>query len=668
VTTPAPVIQRLKTHQANARRMLTPGLKNPAGQQRSFSPVLDGFGGQKYTQIVQKMRFLNNERLGALSPEKTNLIGRELPARFSNPAGLLHVKPPSTPDGSSIWSSVEQVLPAAGTAGRQESAPEQPGTLRQGSVIQRIQNFPKPGQDIESFKKEVQSRALKPAAPVRKPPEPGDPSVRRYSRIEEITARETPPSAEPPADVQRQPEPVNEKPRGMAIRPPDQPAPVSEPPAPPLEARPPDQPAPVSEPPAPPLEARPPDQPAPVSEPPAPPLEARPSDQPVPASEPPIPPLELRSSVPPAPASEPTPPAPEARTSGQPPAQPTKVRPAPPPLPRALPAPKKASPLSERVLPKAKPTSRPETRQPVKPQAAPAPHAGLKSAPVPVPTSRPTAARPAQAVIQRQPDQPAPTRPADEPVSPPVDSVAPDLKQQQESEQTDQPLPLLPQETPIARLAPRQPEGPLQAHLAGRRKAPEQVRFIAPRMFKTETKVPVTPPVLSRQKARTAPRAASKPALKSLDLPPAPLPALSRQEAPAPPQASPAIEMPVARLSERAPAFAQPGGAQVLSAIQQSASPQALPQPTALAEPSQQQRAEVARPATRSAAGNVVQRLWDEHSPPSSATSSPSSGTSGDQDSDGQPDFDLDKLAEDVFPIVKRLIEIESERSSGYLR
>jgi hypothetical protein len=242
------------------------------------------------------------------------------------------------------------------------------------------------------------------------------------------------------------------------------------------------------------------------------------------------------------------------------------------------------------------------------------------------------------------------------------------LKQQQESEQTGQPPSLSQQETPlVAQPAPRQPESPLQAHLAGRRKAPEQVRFIAPRMFKAETKAPVTPPVLSRQKARTAPPAAAPPPAKPLDLLPAPLPALSRQEAPVSPP-SPAIEMPVARPPEHISASSQPGGAQVLSAIQQPTLSQSAPQPTALAEAAQQQRVEAALPATRSTAGNVVQRLWDEHSPPSSASSNPSSGTSGDQDSGGQPALDLDKLAEDVFPIVKRLIEIESERSSGYLR
>jgi hypothetical protein len=253
------------------------------------------------------------------------------------------------------------------------------------------------------------------------------------------------------------------------------------------------------------------------------------------------------------------------------------------------------------------------------------------------------------------------------PVSTPADSVVPDFEQQSQPEQTgQQPTPR--EEIPAAQPVPRQPESPLQTRLAGRRKAPEQVRFIEPRVLKTEAKTPVSPPLLSLQKSRTMPPAASKPATSRLDLPPVSVPSLPRQEAPASPRPAPAMEMPVARPPERPSSPSQPGGAQVLSAIQQAAAPQPALQTAKQAEASSQQT-QPASPAVRSAPGNVVQRLWDEHSPPSSASSSPSSGTSDDSDSSGgQAGVDLDQLAEDVLPIVKRLIEIESERSSGYLR
>jgi hypothetical protein len=60
-------------------------------------------------------------------------------------------------------------------------------------------------------------------------------------------------------------------------------------------------------------------------------------------------------------------------------------------------------------------------------------------------------------------------------------------------------------------------------------------------------------------------------------------------------------------------------------------------------------------------AGGVVQRRWEEHSDPQSGSSS---GSDRAQEAEQQP-VDLDRLANDIFPLVKRLLEIELERSSG---
>jgi hypothetical protein len=60
-------------------------------------------------------------------------------------------------------------------------------------------------------------------------------------------------------------------------------------------------------------------------------------------------------------------------------------------------------------------------------------------------------------------------------------------------------------------------------------------------------------------------------------------------------------------------------------------------------------------------AGGVVQRRWEEHSDPQSGSSS---GSDRAQEIEQQP-VDLDQLANDIFPLVKRLLEIELERSSG---
>jgi hypothetical protein len=658
----------MRTNRANARRMLTPGLKSPAGQQRSFSPVLDGFGSQKYSQIAQKIRFLKGERLGAFTPEKVNLIGRELPAKFANPAELLHIRPAASASESeaSIWSAIEQVLPAGTGASPVSQAPAEPGTLRQGSLIQRVQTVPKPGQSFESFKEQVQSRAssAKPVAQPPKLPKPGDPAVRRYSRIEEVSAKETPAPPEPPAEgpaappppattVQRQPEPLVDAPSPKTDqRTPVQPAPVSEPSAAP-EVQTPDQPVSASESPAA-REAQIPDQPAPVSELPAAP-EARTPDRPAPVSELPAAP-EARTPDRPAPVSE----APAAPVV-EPPAR------AEIPLLRALPVPKRDLPPSEPRLPKARPVPVVQPGRTEKARPASVLRAGEQVKRPTKPASRPVSSRPA--VVQRQP-----VHPADEDVRQVAPAPESGLPAETESKpefaslrQADIPLAAEPeQKSPPAQPAPRQPEAPLQAHLAQRRAAPQQVRFLEPRLFKPEVNRPRLIRPELRAKQASAPR-------ERLDLPPAPpapptTPARQPGLPPAP-TASPAIEMPVARPQELRPdsPIFTPGGAQSLTASSREAAQPPLLQPPAVSQPDQPQRVETRSPTASPAAGNVVQRLWEEHNESGSGSGGGSSAPEQ-GGSDGGDALDLDKIAEQVFPIVKRLIEIESERSSGYLR
>jgi hypothetical protein len=59
--------------------------------------------------------------------------------------------------------------------------------------------------------------------------------------------------------------------------------------------------------------------------------------------------------------------------------------------------------------------------------------------------------------------------------------------------------------------------------------------------------------------------------------------------------------------------------------------------------------------------GGVVQRRWEEHSGPGSVSTSASER---DQVTEQTP-VDLDQLASDVLPLIKRLLEIELERTSG---
>ena len=69
----------------------------------------------------------------------------------------------------------------------------------------------------------------------------------------------------------------------------------------------------------------------------------------------------------------------------------------------------------------------------------------------------------------------------------------------------------------------------------------------------------------------------------------------------------------------------------------------------------------------RSTMANVVQRQWEEHSGVEGQGSGGASSQGTDDNGDSSP-LDLEALAEDVFPYVKRILEIESNRISGNFR
>lgn len=627
--------------------MLAPGLKDSARQQRSLSPVLDAWGGQKYANMARSMRFLSGERLGQFTPEKINLIGRDLPARFSDSASLLHVRPPTARENS-IWSDVEKVLPAAGQAGENQP-PAEPGTLRQGSVIQRLQTFPKPGQSIESFKEQMQSRAAttKPAsAPAPRPrPKPGEP-VRRYSRIEEMPGKEPPAPAEPPAQppdtIQRQLEPVPAL-RPDAPEPPHvSPQPLEVPSVEPLRADSPDTQLP--EPPA--VQAAKPDFTPSVELP-----NAVSPDRPdlhpdlaMPVKASPAPKqrqerVAPKNEAPSAAAKLAQPVARnQARTSRQPEAQ----------LPRAMPAPKESAP-APKISSLSRATTRPEQPATRITQSAPKPSAPL-----------------AAATIQRQeePGEVPQAQPPSEAVSPAVRAETPAKTTSPQVEARLRPLETLPD-------SPRPPEAPLLLHLAQRKAAPEQIRFVTPKVVKPDTQHPALiqrdlPRIGRRQPVQAAPQPSMPGRDRGLLTRPPAQPAadeganasrLAGPE-PAPLVAQSKVEMPVARIGEKAasqarmnlPADSKPAGA--------PPAPNNRPlSPAAPAAPA----------AVSGAASNVVQRLWEGHSPPASQSGG-STGSAEESGAESGAGLDLDTLAEQVFPIVKRLIEIESERSSGYLR
>lgn len=232
-----PIVTRIQSHKRRAVAMLRLGVKRVREQNTTrLTPAFAQFGGRKFKLAAQKMRFLDVQKMGRVDAETRIAFAESIPNKFRDVQKLIHFSPNFTRDAS-IWSELEKTLPT------QESSsfetPPQPNELRQGSVIQKFSMFPKQGQPIESFRKQAQSI---PKPKKKEPPTPPPkvaPKSRMFSRIQEVTDRdpvreETPISMgtpeekeiESPKDtvdtVQRQPDP-QPIPEPLALEvPPDQ--------------------------------------------------------------------------------------------------------------------------------------------------------------------------------------------------------------------------------------------------------------------------------------------------------------------------------------------------------------------------------------------------------------------------------------------------------------
>jgi len=154
MTSSNPLLAHLQQTSSRISSMLTLGRQlNQAGSTAGFSPVAAGFGGRKFQLAAQKMRFLAVEKLGNILPERLPQFGSEIQTKFAHTDDLLHIS--RIPEGrAATWSNVDMIFPQT-ISSAQPQGPEEPGTLRQGSIIPKFNTFPKPGQSAESFKEQI---------------------------------------------------------------------------------------------------------------------------------------------------------------------------------------------------------------------------------------------------------------------------------------------------------------------------------------------------------------------------------------------------------------------------------------------------------------------------------------------------------------------------------
>ena len=708
-----PIATRVQAHTKQARSMLTPGLRAsaPEAQGSRLPAIFTHFSVGKAKEAAQKMRFLDHRRMGKMQAETSKAFSESIPQKFDEVQTLLHINPRVSREAT-IWSELDKPLPSTQSSAAYEEPPK-PGEMRAGTVLQKFSVVPKDGQSIASFKQQTRGLSKPKSAQRAAPPRPVTKDTRLFSRVQEISAAqpqadqtERPP--EKPATVtrdtlQRQVDPVSAPARQVA---------PSTPVAPPSSA--------LSTAQTEPARSKP-EQPK-VSAEPAPKAERLVAPPPVETSAlPSALPLKKIAKAKTAPEQkqlEPTQPLPAAKAD----AAPSSVQ-VPPVLKKAVEreapvsSPAKAQPqlkkAVERKMPvlsqaKALPASKPAVGKPV---------VSTIQRKVDSPTAPPAKA-PARAVQQPK----APDAPDAPDVALPIAKAQPQVKQA-EAETSPVPKATAPapqQESPLPQTAlPREKENtapvlapaqmqaemspavemPLRRKLQARRAAPEAIKALRPDVLKpTQTKPLLAPPqapLIARQKytrtsePETAAEAAQQQVLQtrstvsnaptaSAEMPPefAAFENMSRGDRPrsapfAPLVASPSqpstssARQPLALALAKTPRAVQPAP----QTPERAALPQEL---RATLEPTR--ASEVQRPLEQAAlpersspkgqgltenvsvsSQKVVQRMQDEV-------------TSDTAPTPAAPAMNLTQLAEDVLPYVKRILEIESERTPGSLR
>lgn len=181
------LVSRITQQRRNTQGMLSPGRKNGPGRINApLSPVAADFAGRKFQLAAKKMRILGEDRVRSLLPRTEMTLSADVANKFKDIERIIHINPKTIRDGS-IWSEVEATLAGGGQPVQQPSSPDA-GMLQQGSVIQKFSTVPKQGQSLESFRQQIESRPRSTRPTVaRKKKKVVSPGDRMFSKVQEIT-------------------------------------------------------------------------------------------------------------------------------------------------------------------------------------------------------------------------------------------------------------------------------------------------------------------------------------------------------------------------------------------------------------------------------------------------------------------------------------------------
>ncbi len=184
------IVERLKEQRQSSTGMLTGWLRDLVS--RHASP---GAAYVPYVPFRTPFRPLT-QNAASSGEQSSNLVHRQMfegfaksvTQKFEDVKELVPYVSKFTGEETETWDDVERVFPSTKSGSSRREEPLQPGEMRSGTVIQKFDMFPKPGQPIESFKAQspqsTSRTRTKETAPQKRVLTPGQ---RLFSRVTEIT-------------------------------------------------------------------------------------------------------------------------------------------------------------------------------------------------------------------------------------------------------------------------------------------------------------------------------------------------------------------------------------------------------------------------------------------------------------------------------------------------
>jgi len=169
--------------------MIPAWLRSTAGSrlESGVSPAAEFPSQARYRLAAQNMLVLGENKPDIVHVDKLRGFSRSVTQKYEEASSLVRSLPKIDREGRT-WDELERVFPNLASGKGVESP--QPGEMRRGTLIQKFDMFPKPGQPIANFKRQSEQtpiqKTMKEGEARKRPILPGQ---RLFSHVAEITPR-----------------------------------------------------------------------------------------------------------------------------------------------------------------------------------------------------------------------------------------------------------------------------------------------------------------------------------------------------------------------------------------------------------------------------------------------------------------------------------------------